>query len=342
MSVPSYLSYVKSLWALTVEKFYLSAAELLGMACCGREAGVYQSYLMYQPCPYQPYLMYQPYATVRFALSPPSRHRHLQHALIQHPAIAVMPWLWVEDESCLLYVMPWLCVEDADYSVASRATWLALCVWGARLWGLIWQLWGCLWCGSGECRFWHAPSGGGGESDQRRLLPWRHSSGTICSNVSNLEEAVDKDGETVLMKAAMYGDVEIARELLGVGVNVNASANNGATSLFIAVCSGSVEFVTLLLNHRCDISIANKQQQTALWMAARLGWVLSITLLKHIVALFYLISVYMCIGVGTRYEWVLGYQILKIHSVYWIAGFTLGISTKHIYRALCTVLFVLI
>ena len=36
----------------------------------------------------------------------------------------------------------------------------------------------------------------------------------------------------------MYGDVEIARELLGVGVNVNASANNGATSLFIAVCSG--------------------------------------------------------------------------------------------------------
>ena len=62
----------------------------------------------------------------------------------------------------------------------------------------------------------------------------------------------------------MYGDVEIARELLGVGVNVNASANNGATSLFIAVCSGSVEFVTLLLNHRCDISIANKQQQTAL------------------------------------------------------------------------------
>src|SRR3972149_11117650 len=77
-------------------------------------------------------------------------------------------------------------------------------------------------------------------------------------------------GETALMLAALRGDLEVVRQLLVHGAEVNPSGN--WTPLIYAAVKGSVEISRLLLAYGADINATvDSNGLTALMMAAREG-----------------------------------------------------------------------
>ena len=77
----------------------------------------------------------------------------------------------------------------------------------------------------------------------------------------------------ILIIKAFEGNLNVVRDLLLAGANVNAQRDtDGATALLAASGNGHVEIVNLLLQHdNVDVNIQRKNGGTALVMASRGG-----------------------------------------------------------------------
>ncbi|MCG8426342.1 MAG: ankyrin repeat domain-containing protein [Chromatiales bacterium] len=67
---------------------------------------------------------------------------------------------------------------------------------------------------------------------------------------------------TPLMKAALYGHTEVARELLEAGAQVELQDKGGYTALMLAASNNHHELVSLLIQHGADI---NRVETTKGW-----------------------------------------------------------------------------
>lgn len=68
----------------------------------------------------------------------------------------------------------------------------------------------------------------------------------------------DKEGNTVLIKAAATKETAVLEQLLAVTKNVNAQNSKGESALTVAVKSGTAENVALLLNKGADVNVTDK------------------------------------------------------------------------------------
>jgi len=73
-------------------------------------------------------------------------------------------------------------------------------------------------------------------------------------------------GSTPLMYAALYGDLDSARELLKGGADPNVQNEAGATALMWA--TDSLEMVSLLVEHGADVNAKSRDSRTPLLIAA--------------------------------------------------------------------------
>jgi ankyrin repeat protein len=76
---------------------------------------------------------------------------------------------------------------------------------------------------------------------------------------------------TPLMHAARLGDLEIARELLTLGVDVNRRNIDGNNALWLACFGGNVELIDALIVAGIDINNINDTGATTLMYAASAG-----------------------------------------------------------------------
>ena len=86
--------------------------------------------------------------------------------------------------------------------------------------------------------------------------------------------AVDHNGDTVLMLAAGTDSAETIKALLDLGASINAKDKNGQTALMRAITGTEylrVEKVKVLLAGGSDMSIRDNQGQTALIIARKTG-----------------------------------------------------------------------
>ena len=83
----------------------------------------------------------------------------------------------------------------------------------------------------------------------------------------------DDYGITILMYAAIAGDIEMTRLLLENGALINAQTDNGITALIYAVSAGHVEVTRLLLENGAPINTQIDGGITALMYAASAGHV---------------------------------------------------------------------
>ncbi len=79
-------------------------------------------------------------------------------------------------------------------------------------------------------------------------------------------------GGTDLVEAAGRGDIDLVRQLLAEGADVNVQNNNGNTALMNAAFRGYADIVRLLLaSPRIDVNPQNNGGKTALIYAAAVG-----------------------------------------------------------------------
>ncbi|MGZ8537136.1 MAG: ankyrin repeat domain-containing protein, partial [Flavisolibacter sp.] len=76
---------------------------------------------------------------------------------------------------------------------------------------------------------------------------------------------LDKDGDNLLMNAALYGSLDMMDLLLKKGANPNLQNTDGETALMWALYD--IEKVKLLLSYGADINIKSKQGNSALLIA---------------------------------------------------------------------------
>lgn len=76
---------------------------------------------------------------------------------------------------------------------------------------------------------------------------------------------------TPLMRAALYGRVELVEELLGLGVNIHKRNFDGNNALWLACVSGHAAIVKMLLEAGIDVDNRNVTGATALMYTASNG-----------------------------------------------------------------------
>lgn len=81
--------------------------------------------------------------------------------------------------------------------------------------------------------------------------------------------ARDRNGQTWLSQAAMYGRNQTVEMLLKLGANVNTIDNLDRTPLHWTACYGHVETVKLLLDHGADINARDDEGNTPIYAATR-------------------------------------------------------------------------
>lgn len=104
---------------------------------------------------------------------------------------------------------------------------------------------------------------------------WRAVRALLDSRLTELE-ARNPAGETVLMYAALHGDIELIRLLLKRGAQVNMG---GWTPMHYAAVSGRTDVLALLLEHHAYIDAPSANGTTPLMMAAREGRMAAVKLL---------------------------------------------------------------
>jgi hypothetical protein len=78
---------------------------------------------------------------------------------------------------------------------------------------------------------------------------------------------VNHGGWTPLIYAASRNQVEVARLLVKQGAQVNAQATNGTSALMMAVREGHLQMTLLMLELGADINLRNDDGQSALGLA---------------------------------------------------------------------------
>lgn len=104
---------------------------------------------------------------------------------------------------------------------------------------------------------------------------WRAVRALLDSRLTELE-ARNPAGETVLMYAALHGDIDLVRLLLKRGAQVNMS---GWTPMHYAAVSGRTDVLALLIEHHAYIDAPSANGTTPLMMAAREGRMAAVKLL---------------------------------------------------------------
>lgn len=95
-------------------------------------------------------------------------------------------------------------------------------------------------------------------------------------------DAVDRDGNTVLMTALEHaGNDRAVEALFASGVDVNAKNKFGVTSLMIAASNGSVASLKALLARGADVHARNVNGNTALFYAVLAGRADAVRVLIH-------------------------------------------------------------
>jgi len=79
--------------------------------------------------------------------------------------------------------------------------------------------------------------------------------------------AFDKDGNTALLWAAMYGLSDNVQTLIEKGADVNARNNDGVRALTWAAMYGHTNVVRLLIKNGANVNAKDSMNQTALSMA---------------------------------------------------------------------------
>jgi ankyrin repeat protein len=89
-------------------------------------------------------------------------------------------------------------------------------------------------------------------------------------------DATNRDGSNTLMYAALHGETELVRSLVGRKAEVNKT---GWTPLHFAAANGHVEVIRFLLEHHAYIAAESPNGTTPLMMAARQAQPSSVRLL---------------------------------------------------------------
>lgn len=76
--------------------------------------------------------------------------------------------------------------------------------------------------------------------------------------------ASQDNGQTALHWVASYGFTKAAEALIDAGTDVNARDDNDRTPLHIAAAHGFADFVFLLVKHRADVNATTKHGETIL------------------------------------------------------------------------------
>lgn len=85
---------------------------------------------------------------------------------------------------------------------------------------------------------------------------------------------------TPLQIAAFYGDLGVARLLLGEGASANTTDNALSTALHFAARSGQPAMIELLLEHGANVHAVNRWGSTPSMLAAENGSLASLQILK--------------------------------------------------------------
>ena len=80
-------------------------------------------------------------------------------------------------------------------------------------------------------------------------------------------DLADVDGDTALMLAADFEDVEVARVLVEAGADKDLANNTGLTALMQAARQGHVEVARLLLEAGAKKDLADSRGDTALLLS---------------------------------------------------------------------------
>ncbi len=95
--------------------------------------------------------------------------------------------------------------------------------------------------------------------------------------------AVNKEGETALMVAALEGRTDMARFLIERGADLNAKDSVGATPLLYAALGGSLETIKLLIDKGSNLNARTRDGQTVLSISRMKGNQAAVELLEQAV-----------------------------------------------------------
>jgi hypothetical protein len=80
-------------------------------------------------------------------------------------------------------------------------------------------------------------------------------------------EKPDQNGNTLLHTAVRNDNLDVIKQLILMGANVNAKSPDGLTPLIIASQQNSLKSVTLLLEADVDVNLADNKKHSALFYA---------------------------------------------------------------------------
>ncbi len=89
----------------------------------------------------------------------------------------------------------------------------------------------------------------------------------LLAEGTNINASKGKYKTTILMEAAVRGNLKVIKLLLDKGANIDMVDQDGWTALMGATVQGRTEPVRLLLEHGADVNAKNCNGETALVMA---------------------------------------------------------------------------
>ena len=81
----------------------------------------------------------------------------------------------------------------------------------------------------------------------------------------------DRHGHTPLMEEAKTGNVELVKDLVKRGADLEAKSEKGKTALHYAAANGHVDVVNILLEHGAVVDARDRDWRTPLMLAAIYG-----------------------------------------------------------------------
>ncbi len=97
-------------------------------------------------------------------------------------------------------------------------------------------------------------------------------------SAENLDKQGD-NGATALIAASREGAIDIVRDLLGSGANINLKNNDGNNALWFACFGNHIALIRLLVNAGIDLDNQNDNGVTVLMYAASSGKTQAVKLL---------------------------------------------------------------
>ena len=105
----------------------------------------------------------------------------------------------------------------------------------------------------------------------QKVVKWLRKGGSVDAFDSALTADGRPSAYALLHAAAAFGQLEMVRELLKRGVNVDLQGSRGLTALSSAARNGHLSILLLLVQHSADPDLQDVDGHTALMHAADLG-----------------------------------------------------------------------